>query len=323
MELIKWNNAKKAIAECKSIDEVKNIIDKAQAMKAYAKQINESLQVQNDIAEIKLRAERKAGEMLKETSKQKPGEYQRLQDVTVAPSLKDLGIQKHQSSRWQKIANIEEDKFEELINETKQEEKELTESMLLKEAKNIKREKEINNIKEKIKNENIKVKNKYDCVILDPPWYYGNKWDANSMRGVTPYPTQSIDEIYNTCKDFFKKDCVLWLWTTHRFIWDAKELINMWGFEYKACGVWDKGKIGIGKWLRMQCEFFLLAIKGQPLYNNTKYRDIIKEDRREHSREPEFFYNMVKDVCFGEIFEYYSRENRNGINNIGYENGKF
>jgi hypothetical protein len=42
------------------------------------------------------------GEMLKEMPKQKPGEYQRLHDVTVAPSLKDIGIEKHQSARYQK-----------------------------------------------------------------------------------------------------------------------------------------------------------------------------------------------------------------------------
>ena len=62
MELVKWNNAKQAIIEAKTIDEVLNIRDKAEAMRAYAKQIGESLEVQNDICEIKLRAQRRAGE---------------------------------------------------------------------------------------------------------------------------------------------------------------------------------------------------------------------------------------------------------------------
>jgi len=58
-------------------------------MKAYVKQIGESLDVQNNVAEIKIRAERRAGEILKETNRQKPGEYQRSHDATVAPNLSD------------------------------------------------------------------------------------------------------------------------------------------------------------------------------------------------------------------------------------------
>ena len=73
--------------------------------------------MQNQAAEIKLRAERRAGEMLKETEKQQPGDYKRshdvtvqippgpekdrLHDVTYPPSLDDLGITKMQSHRWQ------------------------------------------------------------------------------------------------------------------------------------------------------------------------------------------------------------------------------
>jgi len=58
----KWEQAKLAIAECKNVDELKQIRDKAQALKAYAKQAKESLEAQNNIAEIKLRAERRIGE---------------------------------------------------------------------------------------------------------------------------------------------------------------------------------------------------------------------------------------------------------------------
>jgi hypothetical protein len=45
-----------------------------------------------------------AGELLKEMKKQKPGEYKRGHDVHVSPSLKDLGIEKTQSMRWQQNA---------------------------------------------------------------------------------------------------------------------------------------------------------------------------------------------------------------------------
>jgi hypothetical protein len=49
---------------------------------------------------------RKAGELLARQEMQKPSEYQRSHDVTVAPSLKDLGIAKMQSHRWQLMKSI-------------------------------------------------------------------------------------------------------------------------------------------------------------------------------------------------------------------------
>ena len=61
MELTIWNKAKQAIIEAKNIDEVKAIRDKAEALRAYAKQAGESLKSQNDLCEIKLRAEEGQG----------------------------------------------------------------------------------------------------------------------------------------------------------------------------------------------------------------------------------------------------------------------
>jgi N6-adenosine-specific RNA methylase IME4 len=324
MQLTKWNNAKKAIAECKTIDEIKNIRDKAEAMRAYAKQIKEGLQVQNDLAEIKLRAERRAGEMLKETNISKNSSNQYMLGRANQPTtLKTIGITKDQSSNWQKIADIPEEQFEEHIIDVKESNKEVTTAGMLKVSKGIKHSENIELIKKKISKENIIIKDKYDNVILDPPWMYGRKYDANSSRVASPYPEQTIEEINNTCKDFFKNDCVLWLWTTHKFIFDAKGLLDKWGFEYKGILTWNKERLGMGSWLRMQCEFCLLGIKGKPVWNMTNERDIITEARREHSRKPVEFYDMIKSISYGTIFEYYSREKKDGIITGGIENGKY
>jgi hypothetical protein len=63
-------------------------------------------------------------------------------------------------------------------------------------------------------------------------------------------------------------DAVMFLWTTHQFLWDAKALLDHWGFTYKAAMVWNKQKIGMGRWLRMQCEFCLVGIRGKPTWEN-------------------------------------------------------
>jgi hypothetical protein len=124
MELVKWNNAKNAIAECKTIDEIKEIRDKAEALRLYAKQAGESLHMQNDIAEIKLRAERKAGELLKENDISE----KRASSSRGTCTLPE-GINKKQSHTWQRIADIPEEKFEEHILDTKLKNEELTNSM--------------------------------------------------------------------------------------------------------------------------------------------------------------------------------------------------
>jgi N6-adenosine-specific RNA methylase IME4 len=79
----------------------------------------------------------------------------------------------------------------------------------------------------------------------------------------------------------------------------------------------------MGMWLRMQCEFCLVGIKGNPPWNNTKWRDIIRESRREHSRKPDGFYEMVEDITIGRRLDFFSREQRNGWEAFGNDTGKF
>ncbi len=112
-------------------------------------------------------------------------------------------------------------------------------------------------------------------------------------------------------------DCILWLWTTHKYLRDAFDILKKWGFDYKATLVWNKDKMGIGRKLRMQCEFCLLGIKGKPLWDATDIRDIITEKRREHSRKPEKFYNMIDDKFVGKKLDYFSREVREGWQGYG------
>ena len=70
--------------------------------------------MQNDLAEIRLYAERKAGELLKETELNKGilKEGDKLPVVNkedYGVKLSELGISKNQSSNWQRIADIPEE----------------------------------------------------------------------------------------------------------------------------------------------------------------------------------------------------------------------
>jgi N6-adenosine-specific RNA methylase IME4 len=193
------------------------------------------------------------------------------------------------------------------------------EKEIQKEQKQVEKQQEIQNIKA---SEVVTPKGFYDVVIADPPWPYGTNYNPSTRRVANPYPEQTIEEIERD-RPNFTDDAVLWFWTTHRFIWDAKNILESWGFEYKGMIVWDKEKMGMGSWLRMQCEFCLLGIKGKPFFDKGKVRDIIREPRREHSRKPDSFFQIVKQVCNGRIIDWHSRENKDGIESRGNEIGKF
>ena len=186
-----------------------------------------------------------------------------------------------------------------------------------------KRIEEIEQQKEDIKSGKIDITTgPFNVVVVDPPWNYGRKYDPNGSRVANPYPEMTNEEIIDKKPDF-ADDSILWLWTTHKFIFDAHKILEEWGFTFKSVLIWDKESMGMGSWLRMQCEFCLLGVKGDAKINSDSVRDIIREKRREHSRKPEAFFNMVGDVCLGKKIDFYSREKRDGWSQGGNDVDKF
>jgi len=61
--LTRYETARSALAETRSIDEVKDIHDKAEARRAYGRMANDT-QLEMDAAELRLRAERRLGIMI-------------------------------------------------------------------------------------------------------------------------------------------------------------------------------------------------------------------------------------------------------------------
>lgn len=108
--------------------QLKEIIGNAEAFKVYAQQAKLGLEMQNQCAEVKLRAEKRLGELLKDTPKDNKGGNRKSQshDATVIPTLKSLGLDKHQSSRYQTVASLPDKEFEEYVAKVKASNEELT-----------------------------------------------------------------------------------------------------------------------------------------------------------------------------------------------------
>ena len=98
----------RAIDAAYEVDEAKDIRDKAVAMEAYFQQAKNT-EAERRACVIRLRAERKAGQLLSRMEKSKGAPDTRS---TRATTLREMGITKDQSSRWQQLGRVPEKEFE-------------------------------------------------------------------------------------------------------------------------------------------------------------------------------------------------------------------
>jgi hypothetical protein len=138
--LVRYDAARKALAAAHRVDEVKHIHDKATALLAYAKQAGD-YELQNKAAEIRLFAERRAGELLVDmqaTGQRRAKERGRPTKVSSPTTLPKLGITRDQSSKWQRLAKMIDDAtFEKALVRAKEKYGELTTAAVLREIKEV------------------------------------------------------------------------------------------------------------------------------------------------------------------------------------------
>ncbi len=309
--LVHLNRARQELALAKSIDEVKDIRDKAEALRAYAKQAGHGLEMQNECAEIKLRAERRAGEMLAEMEKN-PG----ARGVGVSfhdestPTLSALGINLSQSHRWQLERSVPDEVFEKFVAETKAEAEELTSRGVLAIALRIKRQNDIKNVPPF-------PAGKYQVLYADPPWAYDNTGLGGSAE--SHYPTLPASEL-ETLKDSTSlqvtelagDNAVLFLWVTSPFLPEGLELCQAWGFDYKTSFVWIKDRTTYGKlgfYNYGQHEFLFVATRGSCLpRSESLVPSLIVAPKGEHSAKP--VYEIIEKMYPGPYIELFARKTR-------------
>jgi len=202
-----------------------------------------------------------------------------------------------------------------------------------KELKKELRRKHIEELSNKIRIEEERNKNKtledktYDIIAIDPPWDYeevggrGECYDPDNSRVASPYPSMKLEDIKNIDLPL-KENAVVYLWTTAKFLKYGFDILDSWGLKYINTIVWDKVIIGMGNKFRNQCEYVLVAERGntKDLYTDHKdIRDIITAKRRKHSQKPNEFFELVNKRHIGTKLEYFSRTEREGWDTFGIE----
>jgi hypothetical protein len=112
-QLVVLDHAFRELASCNSLEQIKDIRDKAETVRQYVRSARVGLALQNKAAEVKLRAERRAGELLR--AMRLRGGDRVSESAGLRTTLKQLDINESQSARWQKLATIPEPDFGELL----------------------------------------------------------------------------------------------------------------------------------------------------------------------------------------------------------------
>ncbi|MBN8972940.1 MAG: hypothetical protein J0H51_13095 [Rhizobiales bacterium] len=351
-ELVKYEEAKRLLAEAVAVDEVKSIRDKAEAMRAYAKQAKDR-DMEIAAAQIRFRAERRLGELIiaqRETVGLNKGggtganQYRAAdsapeQAAERPPTLEQAGIDRKLSSRAQRMAAIEPERFEALLDRHREEVLEgnnkVSVDLMRTSAEQEGRERRRQLARELSDATAVLPSGRrFPVIYADPPWH--RKQGVTNRSYENHYSTMSWSDICALpIKDAVLPDAWLFLWIprAHLFALHAIEveaqtrdgeiipvLVDMplayavaksWGFEaYSTAFIWTKtdeehpADQGGGVIVFDQDEVLLLFKRGRGLpkpATDEKFGSNHRERSKPlgHSRKPEHYRNMIATMSGG------------------------
>jgi N6-adenosine-specific RNA methylase IME4 len=163
---------------------------------------------------------------------------------------------------------------------------------------------------------------KYNVVLADPPWNYGDKQNTELLGGAEKhYSSMTIEELCNI-KVPVADNAILFLWVTSPLLDECWPIITAWGFEYKTSFVWDKVKHNMGHYNSVRHEFLLVCTRGSfTPENNILFDSVITEERSDiHSQKPNKVYEIIETLYpSGKYLEMFARNKRKGWTSWGNE----
>ena len=211
-------------------------------------------------------------------------------DLTQTEAAKEQGVSEKSVQRVRKLRNTGNDDLYDAVADGT-----LSVNKALQKAKR----RENAERREEYKNNPLPLpeNNRYDIILADPPWTYD--FSSSQNRDLeNQYPTMSLEDIKAMDVDSLTEDnSVLYLWTTAPKLVEGLQVTESWGFEYKTNMVWDKERMGMGRWTRVQHEHLLIGTKGtfSPPDDDVRKRSIISEKATQHSVKPEKVYEIIEE----------------------------
>ena len=171
---------------------------------------------------------------------------------------------------------------------------------------------------------------RFSTILADPPWQFQNRTGkiAPEHRRLNRYSTMSLDEIKALpVASALTETAHLYLWVPNALMPEGLDVLRSWGFQYKTNFVWHKirkdggpdGR-GVGFYFRNVTELVLFGVRGKSartLAPGRRQVNILKTQKREHSRKPDEFYEIVESCSPGKYLELFARGPRPGWRSWG------
>lgn len=323
--LTKYDAARFAVEAARTVDEAKDLADKAAALQHYARQAHDP-DLELWVAEIRIRAKRRIGELSAalETAKHEgPGAVLPKCGKYKANVLKDAGVSKSEANRCERLAKLDKVEFEAFVAEFQSKKIPITGKDVANLFAKIVRKDyvataaQVNDDHCSISDlhELIRSGRKFGTIYADPPWLYDNQ--ATRASTSDHYVGLTVDQLCDPdvmpVAALAADDAHLHLWTTNVFLFDAPRIFAAWGFEFRSAFVWVKPQIGIGNYWRNSHEYLLTAIRGNAKrFNDHSIKSWGEFDRRQHSAKPEEIRGLIERASPGPYLELFCRRQAPG-----------
>jgi N6-adenosine-specific RNA methylase IME4 len=214
------------------------------------------------------------------------------------PALADLGVTLTQSSRWQKLAALDDEEFEARKAKAS---REAVASVAQTRDERQAEKKERRQAREVDLGARIAAlpNKRYGVIVADPEWKF-KVWSTESgmdRAAENHFPTSELDKIKaRDVPSISAPDCALGLWATVPMLPQALEVMAAWGFTYKSNHDWIKHRAGTGYWNRNMHEHFLIGVRGNvpaPAMGD-QWPSVIEAPAGKHSAKPEIFLEMME-----------------------------